>query len=124
MYNMDFGTVIHDLNLNRSKIGKYSFCSFLPYYYKYSYKEQKPETKQIVSQIATNLEYVYTRFDDMNTSDSVALIRKSCVKSFELEFCTNHSSMTGISAIGNGKKQQAKSKLLWLINRIRLFILE
>lgn len=121
---MDFKETVTTLNLNCKKIGTYSFCTRLNHYYSYTYTEQKKETQETLQQITTNLEYVYIRFDDMHTDDSIDLIKKSCVKGFEYEFCSNRNRETAVSAIRNGKHQQAKAKLLWIINKLWLFRLK
>lgn len=121
---MELKEVVHDICLNSSKVGKYSFTSRLELYYSLTYVEQPEPVKQTLQQITTNLEYVYIRFDKMNCDDSLGLIRKSCIKSFDHEIVGHNNNVSAAKTIERRYKDIAKAKLLYIINKLWLFMLK
>jgi len=121
---MELQEVVHDVYLNSHKVGRYSFTSRLEQYYHLTFKEQPEPVKETVQQITTNLEYVYNRFDNMQCNDSMELIRKSCIKSFDIELTGNRNNQKSARTIERKYKEVAKAKLLFIINKLWLFMLK
>jgi hypothetical protein len=93
----------------------------LEHYYGKTFTDT-PETLQFtLSQMTSNLEYVYKRFDHMDIPQSLELIKKSFVMGFEYEFCPNSLNAVNLCKSIERRKPEAKSKLLFIINRLWLY---
>ena len=115
---MTFQELSTTISLNKTRIERIGYKSNLC-----DYSYNKEMLNSILKQIAINLAYVISRFDKLTVDELIIQLRKNCIKRFEGDFGTNTRNLEAIrNYIEKNKRQEAKSKLLFIHNQLWIYI--
>lgn len=115
---MTFQELSTTISLNKTRIERIGYKSNLC-----DYSYNKEMLNSILKQIAINLAYVISRFDKLTVDELIIQLRKNCIKRFEGDFGTNTRNLEAIrNYIEKNKRQEAKSKLLYIHNQLWIYI--
>lgn len=116
---MDFKELHLKVNfIKRTRLDKIAYSS------NFAYRNQDSELmKQVLRQIAINLGFLINRFDAISIEEVIRETRKNCIKSVYKELCKFHTNPEYlVNHIEKHKRQEAKSKLLYISNHIWFYL--
>lgn len=116
---MDFKELDSRINLNKSgKLDKIAYCS------NFSSKHHDSKLmKDILRQIAINLNYLIARYEQMDMDDVILELRKNCIRAFTKGLTNFNSNTTdAILHIQKNKRPEAKAKLIYISNQLWIYI--
>lgn len=115
---MTFQQLTTSISLNKTRIERIGYKSNLC---DYSYNKEMLDS--ILKQIAINLSYIIVKFDKLTVDELIIQLRKNCIKRFERDFGTKTRNLDAIrNHIEKNKRQEAKSKLLFIHNQLWIYI--
>lgn len=115
---MTFQQLTTSISLNKTRIERIGYKSNLC---DYSYNKEMLDS--ILKQIAINLSYIIVKFDNLTVDELIIQLRKNCIKRFERDFGTKTRNLDAIrNHIEKNKRQEAKSKLLFIHNQLWIYI--
>ena len=115
---MTFQQLTTSISLNKTRIERIGYKSNLC-----DYSYNKVMLDSILKQIAVNLSYVIAKFDKLTVDELILQLRKNCIKRFERDFGSNTRNLDAIrNHIEKNKRQEAKSKLLFIHNQLWIYI--